>query len=586
MFDRTRWSAIGAALAVTLAGGIAIPGADAAVTSGERNVFIPIVPCRLFDLRPAPATVGPRNTPLAAQEVYTQPVTGTNGNCTIPTDATAVAMNVTAVNPTANSFLSIWPADGPQPLASNLNWTATSPPTPNKVDVKLSADGKIKLFSNAGTIDLIADIVGYYADHNHDDRYYTKSQIDATLSSGGGTGPAGPVGPAGPQGPAGPPGTDGATGPIGPQGSGLANLGHTITPIEPPSQNTAESTALAIGTDGNPIIAYLSSGAALRVVHCTNAACTTSDAARDLPISAGSSTLLALAISSDGKPIIVYRDGTTTHLFVFHCSDVSCAAGDTNRELSSLATFGESIAIGTDGNPIISFYSSANNDLAIVHCIDPACAANDAARALDSAVSVGSDSSITIGDDGKPIISYSDSTNDDLKIVHCQTVSCSSNDAPRTVDSAANVGTDTSIEIGVDALPLITYFDDSTDDLKVVHCTNTSCGTNDTPRVLDAGGSVGKQTSLVIGPDGYPAVAYFDIGNQDLKFVRCTAIDCSTNSSVRILADISSNFQNARISAAIGADGLPVIAYMDGVGHHPDVMHCSERSCIPFVRRN
>ncbi len=181
MFNRTRWSAIGAAIAVTLGGGLAIPRAGASVTSGERNIFVPVVPCRLFDFRTGDSNIGSRSTPLDAQEVFTQPVTGTNGNCTIPADATAVAMNVTAVDPTANSFLTIWPADAQQPRASNLNWTPNSPPTPNKVDVKLSADGRINLFSNAGTINLLADIVGYYADHTFDDRYYTKTQMDAPL---------------------------------------------------------------------------------------------------------------------------------------------------------------------------------------------------------------------------------------------------------------------------------------------------------------------------------------------------------------------------------------------------------------------
>jgi hypothetical protein len=111
-------------------------------------------------------------------------VRGTNGDCDIPVDATAVAMNVTAVGGTAGSFLTIWPSDvAPRPLASNLNWVPGSPPTPNKVDVKLSADGKVNLFNFAGSVSVLADVVGYYADHNHDDRYYTKAEIDAKLSA-------------------------------------------------------------------------------------------------------------------------------------------------------------------------------------------------------------------------------------------------------------------------------------------------------------------------------------------------------------------------------------------------------------------
>ncbi len=70
-----------------------------------------------------------------------------------------------------------------QPLASNLNWVPGSPPTPNKVDVKLSATGAISLYNNVGSVSVLADVVGYYADHNHDDRYYTEAEIDAQFAT-------------------------------------------------------------------------------------------------------------------------------------------------------------------------------------------------------------------------------------------------------------------------------------------------------------------------------------------------------------------------------------------------------------------
>ncbi len=179
--SRARWAAIGAVVAVSLgAGGVAVT--NAVVSSGDRDAFVPIAPCRLFDLR-APSQIGPRGTPLQPGETYTQSVQGSNGDCQIPTDATAVAMNATAVGGTADSYLTIWPSDvDPRPLASNLNWAPGSPPTPNKVDVKLSADGRINLFNNAGTVSVLADVVGYYVDHNHDDRYYTKAEIDSKMT--------------------------------------------------------------------------------------------------------------------------------------------------------------------------------------------------------------------------------------------------------------------------------------------------------------------------------------------------------------------------------------------------------------------
>jgi hypothetical protein len=69
-------------------------------------------------------------------------VSGTNGNCTIPTSATGIATNATAVHPTADSYITIYTADAvPRPTASNLNVVAGSPPTPNQVSVGLSSAG-------------------------------------------------------------------------------------------------------------------------------------------------------------------------------------------------------------------------------------------------------------------------------------------------------------------------------------------------------------------------------------------------------------------------------------------------------------
>jgi len=172
---RVRWAAIGAAIAVTLGGG-ALGVVRATSSSGERAVFVPIAPCRLFDTR-ASDNIGSRSSPIGVGETFTQQVHGTNGNCTVPSDAVGVAMNVTTVNGTAASFLTIWPEDAAKPLASSLNWIPGAPPTPNKVDVKLSATGAISLFNKSGSVDVLADVVGYYVDHNHDDRYYTKSEV-------------------------------------------------------------------------------------------------------------------------------------------------------------------------------------------------------------------------------------------------------------------------------------------------------------------------------------------------------------------------------------------------------------------------
>jgi hypothetical protein len=153
---------VAAVLAAATVAGVGLVQSVTAAT-GSPSSFVPITPCRLVDTRPGSIHVGTRATPIGANEAVTFAVWGTNGNCTIPATATGIATNTTAVNPTASSFLTVYPADAsPRPAASNLNTVAGAAPTPNQVTVGLSATGAIDVYNLTGTVDVIVDIVGYY----------------------------------------------------------------------------------------------------------------------------------------------------------------------------------------------------------------------------------------------------------------------------------------------------------------------------------------------------------------------------------------------------------------------------------------
>ncbi len=180
--QRTRWAAIGAALAIAVgAGGLGI--SHATTSSGPRSIFIPIAPCRLVDTRPGADTVGPRSSPLGPSETYTVSGQGTVGNCALPAGTSGLSMNVTAVDPSAPTFLTVFPAGAAQPLTSNLNPTPGQPPTPNSVTVGLSPSGEFSIFNRFGSVHVIIDVVGVYDDHNHHDLYYTKAEVDALLAT-------------------------------------------------------------------------------------------------------------------------------------------------------------------------------------------------------------------------------------------------------------------------------------------------------------------------------------------------------------------------------------------------------------------
>ena len=180
-------------------------------TAGAPSELVTIAPCRLVDTRAGADNVGTRSTKLGSDESASFTVFGSNGRCAIPASATGIVGNITAVNPTAASFLTVYPGDVDRPLAANVNVTAGSSPTPNQITVGLSAIGDLRVYNLAGTVDVVIDISGYY-------------QL-ATTSGGGATGPQGAVGPTGPQ------GQPGATGAVGISGyevvlvSGIMEIG-------------------------------------------------------------------------------------------------------------------------------------------------------------------------------------------------------------------------------------------------------------------------------------------------------------------------------------------------------------------------
>src|SRR6056297_2326371 len=138
-----------------------------AAPGDEDSTFVPTAGCRLVDTRAGANNVGPRSAPLGAGGIFEVTVRGSNGRCTgglaIPSDAVGVALNVTAVNATASSNIRLYPANLTSvPTLSNLNVTAGAPPTPNKVDVKLSPNGKLKVYNFNGSVNIVMDVVGYY----------------------------------------------------------------------------------------------------------------------------------------------------------------------------------------------------------------------------------------------------------------------------------------------------------------------------------------------------------------------------------------------------------------------------------------
>ena len=111
--------------------------------------FTPLTPARILDTRSGAKPTGGSSTTVI--------VRGQGG---VPATANGVLVNITAVNPDTDGYVSVYPCTPTPPNSSNLNYSAGES-IPNLVAAPLTADGKICLFTSAGA-HLLADVAGYY----------------------------------------------------------------------------------------------------------------------------------------------------------------------------------------------------------------------------------------------------------------------------------------------------------------------------------------------------------------------------------------------------------------------------------------
>ncbi|MEO8265641.1 MAG: hypothetical protein ABI706_09050, partial [Ilumatobacteraceae bacterium] len=97
--------------------------------------------------------------PIGQQGSIDVTVTGRGG---VPaTGVGAVALNVTATNPSLGSYLTVWPTGVGRPTASSLNFTPGQT-VPNMVIVPVGNNGQISIYNNTGAVDVVIDILGWF----------------------------------------------------------------------------------------------------------------------------------------------------------------------------------------------------------------------------------------------------------------------------------------------------------------------------------------------------------------------------------------------------------------------------------------
>ena len=372
--------------------------------------------------------------------------------------------------------------------------------------------------------------------------------------------------------------------PIGLFVSGFESPQNTLTVLDNTSCDVGRHSSIAIGADGYPVISYhdLIEGT-LKYIKCNDAACSGHDETFSI-VDDFINGYTTVALGNDDLPVIAYKkyDNPGSYLNVAKCNDINCADG--NESISAVdgpgnnLAYYNSMAIGVNGQPVISSFDQ--EALRVVKCNDPSCTGGDETISIvdESPGAPGAYSSLAIGVDGYPVISYREHNPNVLKFAKCNDPACAGGDETITIldNTTENAGWHTSIAIGADGFPVISYSTAWDWELRVVKCNDAACTGGDEIRSVVDNLASGF-TAIAIGDDGLPVIAYTGGGNQyALKVAMCNDAACSGNDEIISLVDpVSSGY----ISLAIGADGLPVISYFDNDALMLKVAHCGTSSC-------
>jgi hypothetical protein len=147
--------------------------------------YFPLSPARVLDTRTG-LGVGGAVGKVGAGGAIDVKVTDLLG---VPaTNVTAVALNVVATNVVGPpSYLTVWPTGQARPLASNLNYVP-GVSVPNLVIARVGLDGKVSLYNNLGSVDLAADIQGYFQGDSTGSTYVPLAPsrvLDTRVGTGG-----------------------------------------------------------------------------------------------------------------------------------------------------------------------------------------------------------------------------------------------------------------------------------------------------------------------------------------------------------------------------------------------------------------
>ncbi len=337
----------------------------------------------------------------------------------------------------------------------------------------------------------------------------------------------------------------------------------------------------ALDAPAQPVVSYYDvTNGNLKVLYCGDASCTAGNSVQSPDMGGDVGRYTSLVLDAAGRPVVAYWDDTNSRLKVLHCGNANCTAGNSVQapDIAGIAGIDVSLALDAVGNPVISYSDITNSDLRLLHCNDPDCAIGiPSMTAADAAAAY---TSLALDAAGNPVVSYYDTNSHDLKVWH--TGVGGSLTAP---DTNGDVGQFTSLALDAAGNPVVSYYDNTLDDLKVLHCNDANCDSAvngaESIESPDMVGNVGYATSLALDGAGRPVVSYYAPSDDNLKVLHCNDVNCAGGDESPTLADTTGNVGEWS-SVALDEVGRPVVSYYDNIiagNGDLKVLHCGNVNC-------
>lgn len=252
------------------------------------------------------------------------------------------------------------------------------------------------------------------------------------------------------------------------------------------------------------------------------------------------------------------------------------------------------------GVPVISYVNASDLTVRIVVCGNPACDPNVNASTYTTLASLGrqgqgNGTSVAIGGDGYPIVAFRDGDRGALMLAHCGDPTCRDRGLVKVVEvdpgdgstEGIDTGRQSSMVVGTDNLPIIAYHDAARGALKIAHCEVPTCE-QATISILDRTGTddaaVGLEPAIRIGPDGLPVVVFRDDEQQALKMARCADQVC-TRAVVSVLVVEAGRNPGHGTNMVLAAGGVPVVVYNDWSDNGIWIAVCADVECTSVSRQ-